>query len=314
MGFATHETTFVNTPVEKLIGDLILGCTTLDQGVGQMLQGYRKEISLNRFYTTGDNITAPPVTGKYTVPNDSFNKDERELFLDPIAWYNEYNAREFNVDHKFLWTRGKDGMIEPSAALQSAVQPSVIENFNNTLDRMLWQGDKAGATGGSLDLIDGWEKLFNADATIIPVAPVVITAANVMATFELYIQAAAANNPAILEKSNPAFIVPIAVKYIYAEALRALPNKGVDVDQAGYSRYGGYDIIGVNGMSADTVLFGNVGGGDVANLKVGVWSSADRTSVETGRTAPQDETFFVKVNTEIGVSYVWGKELVYSKA
>lgn len=314
MGWTTNDTTFVSTPLEKLIADLILGSQTLDKGVAQLLPGFRKEISLNRFYVTGDNITAPPATGKYTVANDSFNKDQKQIVMAAMAWYNEYIARDQNVDWQFLWTTGADGMLVPSNELVSAITPAVIANFNNELDRILWRGNTAGATSTALDLIDGWEKLLTADATVIPVAPAVITAANVIAEFEKYIQAAAANNEAILELGNPSFVVPNLVLALYREAARALPNKGTDITEAVMNQYGGYPIIGVNGMSANTILFGNVGGGDQSNLKVGVWMDSDRTNVEMARTAPLDETFGVKVNTEIGVNYVYGKEIVYSKA
>lgn len=314
MGFATNTTSFVNTPLEKLIADLILGSQTLDKGVAQMLQGYRKEVSLNRFYVTGDNITAPPVSGKFgEAPNDSFNKDERLIEMSPLYWENEYNARLQNVDHKFLWTTGPDGMIVPSNELQSAIQAGVIANFNNELDRVIWRGDKAGATGTALDLVDGFEVQLNADPDVIAVAPATITAANVIAEFEKYIQAAAANNEAILELSTPSFVVPNLVLALYREAARALPNKGTDITDEIMNKYGGYSIIGVNGMSPNTILFGNVGGGDMANLKVAVWADSDRTNVEMARTGPLDDTFGVKVNTEIGCNYVYGKEIVYSK-
>ena len=320
----TNVTSFVNTPIEKLIADLILGSQTLDKGVAQLLQGYRKEISLQRFYVDGDNITVPPVSGKFGEnPNGSFHKDERLIELGELWWENEYNARSYNIDHEFLWTTGATGMMEPSATLQSAIKAGVIANFNNQLDRILWRE----AIASPIAPLGGWDAQFTADYAVMDVAPVALTAANVVETFETYIQRMAAEknwvegqgtqntggNPAVLEMSNPSFVVPNRVLALYRESARALPNKGSEITAEIENTYGGFPIIGVNGMLPDTILFGNVGGGDQANLKVGVWADSDRTNVEMARTAPLDETFGVKVCTDIGVGYVYGQELVYTK-
>lgn len=311
----TNTTTFLNTPIEKLFGDLVLGSQTLDKGVAQMLQGYKKEISLNRFFIEGDNITAPPVSGKFgETPNGSFSKDEKSIVQGKMHWENEFLVTDYDIDQKFLWASGPSALPSPSNVLMDAVRPAVIANFSNELDRIIWRGDTAGATGGGLDLIDGFEKLLTADATVIKVAPTVITAANVIAEFEKYIQAAASGNDAILEMSQPSFVVPNLILSLYREAARALPNKGTDITQAIMDNYGGYKIIGVNGMSTNTILFGNVGGGDASNLKVGAWMDSDRFNVEVARTGPLDKTFGVQVDIELGVNYVYGKELVYSKA
>lgn len=320
----TNTTSFVNTPLEKLIADLILGSQTLDKGVAQLLQGYRKEISLNRFYVDGDNITIPPADGKFgNAPNGSFHKDERLIELGELYWENEYNVRDYNIDHEFLWTTGPTGMMEPSNILQEAIRGGATSNFNNQLDRVLWRE----AIGSPLAPLGGWDAQFVADDAIMGVAPVVITAANVIATFETYIQKVASDknwvegqvgpntggNPAVLEMSNPSFVVPNRVLALYREAARALPNKGTDITDEIMNQYGGYKIIGVNGMLPDTVLFGNVGGGEDTNLKVGVWADSDRTNVEMARTGPLDETFGVKIASDVGAGYVYGQELAYTK-
>jgi len=214
-------------------------------------------------------------------------------------------------------------MVEPSSTLQEAIRNGVTSNFNNQLDRILWREPVA----SPIAPLGGWDAQFAADYAVMDIAPVAITAANVIETFETYIQrmASAKNyvegqatqntggNPAVLEMSNPSFVVPNQVLALYREAARALPNKGTDITGEIANQYGGFAIIGVNGMLADTILFGNVGGGEDANLKVGVWADSDRTNIEMARTGPLDDTFGVKVATDIGVGYVYGQELAYTK-
>ena len=302
----TRGSVHVSVPVEQLIRDLILGSQTLDKGVAQLLTGYEKQITLNRFYTDGDNIVAREPTP--ATPADASTKDEKQIVLSDIMYYDEFDPKEFNLDWDFLWTTGPSNMSEPSAELVNAIMPSVTENFNTTLDKMLWQGDTAGATGGSLDLIDGWEKLFAADATVIDVTPEgVVTEANVISIFEKMLAAAPAE---VRELGNPSFVVPNEVKYLYESAARALDFKGSNISESMPSQFGGYPIISVNGRAASNMSFLNAGSGDQAELKVGVWADADRFNVRIDRLQANSDLFFIKIAAVVGVQSVYGKQIV----
>lgn len=301
----TRSSVHVSIPLERLIGDLVLGSETLDKGVAQLLPSSQKQVTLNRFFTTGDNITGR--VAKPTTTNDASTKDEKQIVMGELQWYNEYDPKEFNLDWEFLWASGPSAMQEPSSELVNAIMPSVTENFNNTLEKMLWQGDTAAGTD-PLQIFDGWEKQIAADATVIDVTPQgAITAANVISIFEDMLAAA---TPAMREKSNPAFVVPHQVKYLYQEAARALDFKGTNIVDAVDDRFGGYPIVSVGGRSASNCSFLNIGNGDTAELKAAVWADADRFNVEMARTGPLDDVFGVKISATVGVNYVYGKQIV----
>ena len=301
----TRSTVHVSIPLEKLILDLILGSQTLDKNVAQLLPSSQKQVTLNRFFTEGDNITgrvAKPVT-----PNDSSTKDEKQIVMGEMMWYNEYDPKEFNLDWEFLWATGASGLQEPSSVLINAIMPSVTENFNATLEKMLWQGDTTAGTD-PLQIFDGWEKLFLNDATVIDVTPAgAITAANVISIFEAMLAAAPAN---LRELGSPSFIVPNEVKYLYQEAARALDYKGTNITDAIQDMFCGYPIISVGGRSASNCSFLNASGGDDSELKAAVWADADRFNVEMARTGPLDDTFGVKIAATVGVNHVYGKQIV----
>lgn len=298
----------VSIPLERLIGDLVLGSETLDKGVAQLITGNQKQLTLNRFYTTGDNITGR--VPKPVTPNDASTKDERQIVMGELMWYNEFDPKEFNLDWEFLWATGPSGMQEPSQELINAIMPSVTENFNNTLEKMLWQGDTA-AGSDPLQIFDGFEKQFEADATVIDVTPQgAITEANVISILEDILAAA---TPEMREASNPAFVVPHAVKYAYQDAARALDFKGSNIVDAIEDRFAGYKIVSVGGRSADNCSFLNIGNNDSSELKVGVWADADRFTVEMARTGPLDDTFGVKIAATVGVQHVYGKQIVNYK-
>jgi hypothetical protein len=301
----TRSSVHVSVPVERLIGDLILGSQTLDKAVAQLLPGYQKQITLNRFYTQGDNIITRVATP--TTPADASTKDEKQIELGSMLYYDEFDPREFNQDWQFLWAQGPDNNQEVSAALMEAIMPSVATNFNATLEKMLWQGDVAAGTD-PLQIFDGWEKLFLNDATVIDVTPQgPITAANVISIFEDMLSAAPAN---LRELGNPSFIVPNEVKYLYQEAARALDFKGNNITSAIEDLFGGYPIISVGGRSASNISFLNAGSGDDSELKVGVWADADRFNVLIDRVSANSDLFFIKIAAEVGVQSVYGKQIV----
>ena len=303
-------TTFVNTPVEKLFQDLVIGCDLIDKGASEVLQGFRKEIALNRFFTTGDNITVPPADGKWdtVTKNNSSTKDEKAMVLTEIYWANEFNTRDFNVDHKFLWSQGPDGMMVPSNTLMAAITPSVIENFNNELDRLFWSNAGAKLDTGLIALLD-------ADATVIDTAlpAVPIDAADVIERFEEMLTLAATTNPAITVLGSPAFLVPYDVAAFYQEASRALPNKGMEITAGELPPFGGYTVIAQGGMTDGSAIFIQAGGGEGSNIKTGFWQENNRNTLEVARTGPLDDTFGLKIALSVGIEYIYGKEIVWHK-
>ncbi len=301
----TRASVHVSIPLERLIIDLILGSDTLDKGVAQLITGMQKQVTLNRFFTEGDNITgrvATPVTAA-----DASTKDEKQIVMGELMYYDEFDPKEFNLDWEFLWASGGNPNQEPSTALVNAIMPSVTANFNNTLERMLWQGDISAGTD-PLQIFDGWEKLFAADGTVIDVTPAgAITAANVISIFEDMLAAAPAN---LRELGNPSFIVPHEVKYLYQEAARSLDFKGTNIDSAMPDLFGGFPIISVGGRSASNCSFLNAGSGDDSELKVAVWADADRMNVEIARLQANSDLFFIKMAATVGVNSVYGKQIV----
>jgi hypothetical protein len=184
----TPTTTFVNTPVERLIEDLILNATTLDSGLAELIPGKRTQISLNRFFAAGDNITARVPLWSGVTAADAMTKDEKLITLSELQFSDTFDPVEFNLDHEFLWTTGSSVQAQPSPELEAAVMSVIAKNINENIERMLWQGDTGGA--GIFALMDGFIKLIDADGTVNSAANQgLITAANVISVFEAVVAA-----------------------------------------------------------------------------------------------------------------------------
>ena len=306
----TRSSVHVSNPVQRLFQDLMFGTETIDRGIAQLIPGQRKQVTLNRFYSATQKITARVATP--TTPASSLTKDERQITMAEIMWYDEFDPKEFNLDWKFLNTIGPSVSAQAARTLLTAIRDSVVTAFNYDLEQLLWNGDKTSADAW-LSPIDGFMKLIDADSDVISVTPAgAISASNVIDILEAVVQACPAE---VKELGSPVIVVNHATKHLYREAARALQYKGTNITEAIADMFGGYRIISVNGIPANRVLMLNAGGGDRTELKVAAWADNDKFTVKIERLQANSDLFFIKINTEIGVNHVYGKQITeYSPA
>ena len=164
----TRSSVHVSVPVEKLYRDLMLGAESIQKGVLQVIPGKRKQVTLNRFFSATQKITAKVATP--TTAADALTKDEKQITMGEIMWYDEFDPKEFNVDWEFLWSQGPTVDAQGAAVLLNAIRGSVTTAFNYDLENLIWSGDTLSGDAW-LDPIDGLLKLIDADATVISATP-----------------------------------------------------------------------------------------------------------------------------------------------
>jgi hypothetical protein len=298
------------TSIEKLYKDLMFGSETVEQGLVQVIPGQRNKTYINRFYGAVNKIVARVPTP--TTAADALTKDEKTIQSNEVMFYDRFDPDTFNLDEKFLWSIGPSVDSRSAAILLEAIRERVTKIFNYDLDNLLWNGD---TTSGDawLSPIDGIVKLIDADVTVNSVTPAgAITAANVIGILEDVVQAMPVE---VREMGAPTIVTTPAVKYAYDEAARALDYKGANIYEAGTYRFAGYPIKSVSKLPANRIFAYNAGAGDMNNIKMATWADGDRFNVKIDRLQADSDEFFIKVNAEIGVNHVYGKEIVeYSPA
>ena len=296
--------------VEKLFKDLMFGSQTMEKNLVQVIPGQRNKTQLNRFYAAVNKITARVATP--TTAASALTKDEKTIQAAEIMFYDEFDPKTFNVDDVFLQSIGSSVSASAATVLLEAIRERVTTLFNYDLDNLLWNGD---TTSGDawLDPIDGIVKLIDADATVVNVTPAgAITSANVIAVLEAVV---AAMPVELRELGNPTIVTTPAVKYAYDEAARGLDYKGANIYEAGIARFGGYEIKTVPVIPANRIFALNASGDDMSEIKVATWADSDRFTVKIDRLQANSDMFFIKVNAEIGVNHLYGKQIVeYSPA
>ena len=302
----TPTTSFVNTTVNRLIEDLILGAITLDRGLAELLPRRRKQISLNRFFADGDNLTVRFPLFADATDADAMTKDEKIIDLAELQFSDSFDPVEFNLDHEFLWTQGPSAESEPSAALNAAVMSVITKNINENLERLLWQGDIGGGAG-MFALLDGFIVQIDADVDVnnaTTAGP--ITAANIITALENLVEATPAE---VQELSNPTILLSHTDKYFYRQAARSLDFKGTNIQEAIADMFGGYPMISTQGIPAGRMFLLNAGGGEDSELKVGTWADSDRMNVLMSKESPLDDVFGVRARLDIGVNHIYGKQI-----
>jgi hypothetical protein len=306
------STTPLDVPmyVNNLFKDLLFGAETIEKGLVQVVPMARNKINMDRFTASVQNLTARVATP--TTAASALTKDEKVLTMAEIMFYDEFDPKTFNVEPEYLRTIGPTVDAQAATVLLNAIREKVTESFNYDLEQLLWNGD---TTSGDawLDPIDGFVKLIDADTTVNSVTPAgAVTASNVIAIFEAVIQAVP---NVVKEKGNVTIVTNHSIKNLYRQAARALDYKGTNITEAIRDLYGGYPIVSTNSIPANRIFAFNANSGETSELKVGVWSDADKYNVKIERLQANSDLFFIKINAEVGVQTVWGKQITeYSPA
>jgi hypothetical protein len=306
------STTPLDVPmyVNNLFKDLLFGAETIEKGLVQVVPMARNKINMDRFTASVQNLTARVATP--TTAASALTKDEKVLTMAEIMFYDEFDPKTFNVEPEYLRTIGPTVDAQAATVLLNAIREKVTESFNYDLEQLLWNGD---TTSGDawLDPIDGFVKLIDADTTVNSVTPAgAVTASNVIAIFEAVIQAVP---NVVKEKGNVTIVTNHTIKNLYRQAARALDYKGTNITEAIRDLYGGYPIVSTNSIPANRIFAFNANSGETSELKVGVWSDADKYNVKIERLQANSDLFFIKINAEVGVQTVWGKQITeYSPA
>ena len=291
--------------VEQLWKDLMFGSQTIEKGIVHVIPGKRNKVQLNRFYAGVNKITAAVPTP--TTPADALTKDEKTIQAAEIMFYDRFNPKSFNIDDVFLQSIGASVSSTAALVLLEAIRDRVTKVFNYDLDNLLWNGDTLSGNDW-LSPIDGIVKLIDADTDVINVTPAgAVTSANVIAILEAVVKAIPQE---VKQLGNATIVTTPLVLEAYDEAARTLDFKGANIYEAGKPMFAGYPIKTVIQIPANRIFAGSFANGDMGNIKMATWADADRFNIKIDRLQADSDEFFIKVNAELGVNHVYGKEIV----
>jgi hypothetical protein len=292
-------TSFVGEASTELINKLFFGAKTIGDGNITIKDDVNKTHFIRRL--AGSGLIADP-TCDFT-PAGTIDIDERALSVTPF----EVNVQMCKKDFKHVdWSSVRMGTGMDRQLSQDVID-SMIEEIlgavGNEVEYSIWQGDTAGAT---YTKIDGFIKLFTADASVLKTTPALITDANVVdalaAAYTLAADKAWFNEPDLMYWVAP----NVAAAY-----KQALANQGyMDQFQAGDKplNYVGVPMAIAPGMEASNFVLSHKG-----NLYFGTESVNNINEVTIKDMAEIDLSDNVRFRAyaAMGVQYGWSEEVVF---
>lgn len=170
-----------------------------------------------------------------------------------------------------------------------------------------WKGDTAGGTGNYLELCDGYEKKFTADAAIVDVVGTTVTSANVLTEIAKVYASLATNAPACLNSDDLRIYMSANVYAAYKQAVAA-GNTLAYVTKALGDTYLDIPIVVSKGMSANTMVMT-----DKNNLIYAVDDINDETALKAVNLMETVVEPVIRTRTDIkvGFNYVNPEQIIF---
>lgn len=162
-----------------------------------------------------------------------------------------------------------------------------------------------------LQFCDGFMKRIVNDATVLNYAsPAVITTSNILTFLDGLIDLITVNKKALIGRyKRMKFLFSPKTANVWRKFLVSPTFKGIDYDKVGVDFYAGYEIVTLNGFPDDTILFCECTKDMTGAFHIGMNSTGDENQIQTDRTRPMDETFFIKALMKFNTQIKFGNEI-----
>lgn len=162
----------------------------------------------------------------------------------------------------------------------------------------------------SLQFCDGFMKLIVNDATVLNYAsPATITTSNILTFLDGLITLITQNKKGLIGRKSMKFVFSKQTANIWRQFLLSPTFKGINYKDTADNRYAGYEILSLNGVPDDTILFCECTADQKGAFHIGMNSQGDDNNLQTDRTRPMDETFFIKALMKFNTQIKFGNEI-----
>ena len=163
----------------------------------------------------------------------------------------------------------------------------------------------------AIQFCDGFMKRIVNDATVLDYAsPAAITTSNILTFLDGLISLIALNKKALIgRKKRMKFVWSVQTANIWRQFLLSPTFKGIEYKQTGDNVYAGYEILTLNGVPDDTILFCECTKDQTGAFHIGMNSTGDENNIQVDRTRVMDETFFIKALMKFNTQIKFGNEI-----
>ena len=287
----------------------------IDKGHVYVQGGFNESFKIPRI-SMSDAIQAHSETpaaekGDVTFDNATLTLKKYDVFL-------KFNPNSLATYWKPFQADGEFNFKSLPAQVQGQITSVLLNQVAGYNDIVLIQGDSALTGSTSLKHVDGFIKRALGASEVYDISgATTITQSNVIAELQRAIRQSKRNKADVRRATyDPNFKLFVSqyTKDLYGDALRALTNKSISVEQATPDRVNGIQLVALPGMP-DNAILGAVGSNSPAsNLWVGTNDIGDFTSVRIERWRPESELYFMKMTVGLDTCIVKPEETFLYKA
>lgn len=262
-----------------------------------------------------------PREAKPTTQNGTWTVNKKMLTPNDAMFYTEFNPRDLEAhwESQNLSKTLLKRKLPPT--FESYIMYMMSGRVFESMERAWWQGSKAYSAitdttdpRYNIQFFDGFiNKLVN-DGSVLTISPVTLTKDNILSTLDSLISEVITNKQALISKSNTTermkFVVSVNTWFLYCQSLTTeTAYKGIQYSQHDTPPWKGWELVVVNGMPDNTILFCEAIPSFDGALHIGMNSTADYNSIQMQKTRPMDETYFLKMLTKLDIQYKYGNEI-----
>lgn len=289
---------------------------TMQEGIVSVWDGIKDKVNISSMVFTGGlqprNATPNTPQGTATVSEKILQPEAAMLYMTylPSVLENQWESVELST---FMLDRNLPNDFS------SYVMYSVMSKvFGQDMEVGWWMSSTnfQSVTDPDdprylLQFCDGFMKRIVNDATVLNYAsPAAISTSNILTFLEGLISLITINKKGLIKrKKRMKFFFSVLTANIWRQFLLSPTFKGIQYPDSGETKFAGYDIVTLNGFPDDTILFCEGTKDKTGAFHIGMNSTGDENNIQTERTRPMDETFFIKALMKFNTQIKFGDEI-----
>ncbi len=316
MSVVMNGTSYSGTHASQYWMPAYFEADTIQEGVVSVWDGIKDKVNISSMTFTGSlqprNPTPTTPLGTATVSEKILEPLAAMLYMTylPSVLENQWESVDLS---QYMLDRNLP--VDFSSYVMYSLMSSV---FGQDMEVGWWMSSTAYQVITDVDdsrykyqFCDGFMKRIVGDATVLNyVSPAAITTSNILTFLDGLISLITINKKGLIgRKKRMKFIFSVATANIWRQYLLAPTFKGITYTQSEERAYAGYEIKILNGFPDDTILFCECTADLTGAFHIGLNSAGDDNNIQTDRTRPQDETFFIKALMKFNTQIKYGNEI-----
>ena len=267
----------------EIYSDCVLGAPTLEKRAVKFITGVKKSLKIPAMNLSSvlqaDSCVQSPL-GNITLTDKEIQLCKMKFNI-PIC----IQDLETTYMSESLMASGANNSDFPATPL-AYVLDLLTRTINSDYERLIQAGDTT-SLDPTLALCDGFLKKIEADVTHIPVAGVVLTAANIVAELTKVYDLI---DDCLMDKPDLRFYMPLNTKKMLRQAISQSPSQ---VNNLGIGLVGNddFDFFGIPIVFSHGITVNNILATTIANLQIGVDLLSDIDEVKVIKDDKNDEIY-----------------------